>query len=222
MEDRNLYQELMTSAAGHERLGRHRDAAQEALRALVRVEVGSIEWRLAMHLAAINFRLAREWDQSRTCFKQLLASLPVGSLERRRVLRDYSMLLVDMGELETALVMIGPVCCVQSNDLNTTEYGASVSIRARIYALKGDVDRALEDFEEADRLIRTSDGPVNHVYRLNNMVWWMKYCSPIDRLRLALIGAFLALRTSYTRRLVEVLILAVGGNQLYERLRPKS
>ena len=56
---------------------------------------------------------------------------------------------------------------------------------------------------------------VSGTYELNNLVWLFKRVSPLERIALLPRTLRLIKQTGQQRRLIEVVLLTVGGNRLY-------
>ena len=124
----------------------------------------------ATQLWAVALRLLGDFEKADKAFRIAYSYCTViDDVLQGSILRDWAMNDYDRGNLEVARARITEAMLKHqaSDDLN--ELGASTGVLARI---TGDLrDYALRDYAEADRLLHKGG---NRVYRMNNMVWWMR------------------------------------------------
>lgn len=204
-----------------ERAGKSYEAATEFKKA-ARVAFDQRDKCTALHRAAINLRVAKQYEDAEYTFEEALANSNGGGQELR-IKRDMIMARVLSGRVtsedESTLDEI------YSNQLKVgmlLEAGVTLGFIARLDLKLGKSrDAALLDFSEADRLMRKSEYR-NRVYELNNLIHWMKNENFIKRFILGPRAIYLALKTGYRIRAIEASILMTGGPKIYEKLKQRG
>lgn len=174
----------------------------------------------ATQLWAVALRLLGDFEKADKAFRIAYSYCTViDDVLQGSILRDWAMNDYDRGNLEVARARITEAMLKHqaSDDLN--ELGASTGVLARI---TGDLrDYALRDYAEADRLLHKGG---NRVYRMNNMVWWMRNERYLKRWKLLPTALQLAKATGMRQRAGEAIIITLLGDHVYravKRLRRK-
>lgn len=158
-------------------------------------------WAVALRLLG-DFEKADETFRIAYTYRHEISKTLLGS-----ILRDWAMNDLEWGHYDDALLRINQA--MELHRYNNTEYGASVGFRARITG-------SLEDYAEADYLLRHSD---NKVYELNNLIWWMRAMSPAHRLHKLQRALYLAKITGMRQRAIEARIIALLGDHIYRAIK---
>jgi tetratricopeptide (TPR) repeat protein len=219
------YDELMTKGLGLEQLGDRREAAivfDQAADCAPDI-YGLVS---AKQRAGINYRCAgqSDFDVSLTCFSEAFdvatKYLQAHDKDNRMMLllstveRDWAMLYLAQGNCDTAGSLLNDALKTQVALRNPREAGCTRGFLARVLWQSGRSAIACQLFAQADRELK--DKPD---WRLNNAIWWMKASSPLRRLIIGPRAIRLAYRSGFRRRAAEAVIIMVGGNRLYERLK---
>jgi|JI10StandDraft_1071094.scaffolds.fasta_scaffold333492_3 hypothetical protein len=209
------YPETIKAGFAAEKRGDKRRAA-ELFESAGRLTDSLVEKAKAMQLAGINLRGYGAILDSNIRFTsayQLACAAKQPSLADA-IRRDWAMLRIDQDDFDGALMMLRAAKRGQEDRGEPTESACTESFIGRVYLGQGDRNRAMMTFANADHGLKTKLD-----WRLNNVIWWMKSCSPGGRLFLAPRAIWLAFRSGFPRRAAEALIILVGGNRLYEFLK---
>ena len=128
--------------------------------------------------------------------------------------RDWAMLKLAQGDYNTAISLLNDALNTQETLRNPREAGCTRGFLARVLWQSGRNASARRLFARADRELK--DKPD---WRLNNAIWWMKASSSLRRLIIGPRAIWLAYSSGFRRRAAEAVIIMVGGNRLYERLK---
>jgi len=208
-----IYQEYVAAGLYAEKCGHKEEAAEKFLNAAAVADDLTLKAE-ALRLAGVNFRSCGVLDRSDQLLETALdLSRGVPKLYDA-ILRDLGMLRIAQGETDEALRLLYTSRNNQLARHDPQEAACTIGIIARAYWRQGKHSQARRAFARANQgLTEKLD------WRLNNVIWWMKACGPGGRLILAPQAIWLAFRSGFPRRAAEALIILVGGNRLYERLK---
>lgn len=219
------YDELMAEGLGLEQLGDRREAAivfDQAADCAPDI-YGLVS---AKQRAGINYRCAGQsyFEVSLSRFSEAftVATKPLQEHDKdsrmmlllSTVERDWAMLKLAQGDYNTAISLLNDALNTQETLRNPREAGCTRGFLARVLWQSGRNASARRLFARADRELK--DKPD---WRLNNAIWWMKASSPLRRLIIGPRAIWLAYSSGFRRRAAEAVIIMVGGNRLYERLK---
>ena len=209
------YQERIDQALHAERCG-FKGLAAEHFDAAAAATDDHVSKAEALQLAGVIWRStgAHQESESRFAAAYRLASLAQQPCLADAILRDWAMLRADQGNLEEARYKLLAARSAQLQRGELLETACTEGFLGRVHWLQGQRAEALSLFASADRGLASKPD-----WRLNNAIWWMKACGPGGRLILAPQAIWLAFRSGVPRRAAEALIILVGGNRLYERLK---
>ncbi len=208
------YDEYMKTGSDKLNTGSFIDAADDFAMAAAKAR-SAYEMACAYQLTGVALRLdGNSYTQARIAFSRALILSEEGQELQFRIMRDEALLYADIGELLLARQMLMRSYQGLVRLGSKTEAAVSLAAFARIeLRLSHDKMAARHLMIRADRYLRFSD---NKNYELNNLVWLFKLVNPLTRLNLLPRVLRLIKQTNQRRRFVEVALLVVGGNRLYD------
>ncbi len=198
---------------GSEDLGSSRFAdAVIAFKHAADAAYSTYEVACAHQMQGVALRLNRKLEEAHVAFGTATLYARGNDELLWRINRDKAMVYMDEGKLRHASDLLEDSFIGLIN-INETEAGASLGFLARVELRIGHKDEAYRLFIVTAIMLSHGD---NRTYELNNLVWLFKLVSPFVRPILLPRALRLIRQTGQRRRLVEVALLVVGGNRLYD------
>jgi len=194
-------------------IGRFANAAI-AFMSAAGTERNAYEKACAYQMMGVALRLNKDFPEAGIAFGYAMKYVNGNDKLWLRIERDIGALLMEQGKLKEAAERLGKSYKGLLKLKSYTEAATSLGYLGRVEFLKGDKRKAYLLLAEADAILRSVG--VNGTYELNNLIWLFKRVSLFERI--ALLPRILRLirQTGQRRRMVEVVLLVVGGNWLYD------
>jgi tetratricopeptide (TPR) repeat protein len=173
----------------------------------------SSESACAYQMQGVALRLNTDYPEAHIAFGIAMMYAIGDHPLRFRIERDEALVYMEEGNLQTAWDLLWDSYKGLRKLHDYIEAAASLGFLGRVAFVKGDRRRAYLLLAEADAMLRSVG--VSGTYELNNLVWLFKRVSPLERIALLPRTLRLIKQTGQQRRLIEVVLLTVGGNRLY-------
>ena len=164
----------------------------------------------AYQMAGVALRLDSKHGEAHVAFETALLYTKDVAL-RLSITRDEAAVYLNEGKLHRASDLLEDSFIGLIN-IDETEAGASLGFLARVELRMGHKNEAYRLFISTDVMLSSGD---NRTYEMDNLVWLFKVVSPFVRLTLLPRAVRLIRQTGQRRRIVEIVLLTVGGEWLH-------
>ncbi|HEY5695211.1 MAG TPA: tetratricopeptide repeat protein [Candidatus Saccharimonadales bacterium] len=162
-------------------------------------------------LLGICYRMLGRLDTAEHCFAVAFA-LTEKPEHRARIKRDWAMVAVAKNDCRRAAALLDESLELLGESDDRLEYAATQGFHGRVHAKLGHGLTAQSYYELADSILLADaqNSPARAAtYQLNNLVWWLKIATGVQRLRLARRAWRLATQAGNRKRKLQIASLIV-------------